>query len=140
MSGVAPSVLYLQDIPSRDRGGGLRTIPLVTRRNGATGFTSGYTLFPPLGEVERHSHNCDESIVILEGRAVASIAGVDYELRPGDATFIPAGVPHFFRNMSATEGMKILWTYASVDPDRTLTDTGETRSIDSEHHAPIVSG
>jgi hypothetical protein len=32
--------------------------------------------------------------------------------------------------------MRILWTYASVDADRTIIATGETRRIDDEHSAP----
>lgn len=138
MSPTQPRILHLQDIPARDRGGGLRTVPLVTRRTGSTGFINGYTTFPPLGAAQPHSHNCDECIVLLEGRAIASIDGVEHALQPGDAAFIPAGVPHFFRNASETEDMKILWTYASIDADRKILATGETHRVDEEHQAASV--
>jgi putative monooxygenase len=86
-----------------------------------------------------HKHNCEESVLMLEGSAIAEIDGLEYPVRAGDLTFIPAGIPHRFRNVSVTDGMRILWTYASIDATRTLIETGDTRSIDEEHQAPIAS-
>lgn len=134
----AGAILRIDDIPARDRGDGIRTIPLVTRRTGATHFINGYTIFPPLGAVQLHLHNCDECVIVLEGEAVACIDGVEHRLKAGDATFIPAGAAHYFRNVSATEEMKILWTYASIGADRTIVATGKTRLIDDEHTTAIV--
>jgi quercetin dioxygenase-like cupin family protein len=62
------------------------------------------------------------------------IDGEVHELKPYDTTFIPPNVSHRFRNRSDTEPMKILWTYASVNATRTLTDSGETRPITAEHN------
>ena len=131
-------MLRVDEIPARDRGDGIRTIPLVTRRTGTTGFINGYTIFPPLAAVPLHLHNCDESVVVIEGEAIACIDGTEHALKAGDATFIPAGAAHYFRNASDAADMKILWTYASVDADRTLVATGRTRLIDDEHEAAIV--
>ena len=71
--------------------------------------------------------------MLLEGNAVAEIDGERHALKPLDTTFIPANIPHRFINVSETEPMKILWIYASVDANRTLIETGDTRSIDDEH-------
>jgi quercetin dioxygenase-like cupin family protein len=131
-------VLRPSDIPARQRGGGAKTIPLVTRRTGSTSFINGITIFEPGAAIPLHYHNCEESVLLLEGSAVAEIAGAEFEIRPGDVSFIPANVPHRFRNTSATEGMKILWTYASIDATRTLVENGDTRSIDDEHKAPVA--
>jgi hypothetical protein len=43
-------------------------------------------------------------------------------------------VSHRFRNQSATEPMKIFWTYASVHATRTLTESGQTSPISAEHN------
>ena len=86
-----------------------------------------------------HSHNCEESVMLLEGDAFAEIDGVQYELKAGDISYIPANLPHRFVNRSSTEGMKILWIYGSVDATRTITATGDTRSIDDEHKAKVAS-
>lgn len=127
------AVLRPDRIPSHDRGGGARTIPLVLPSVGATTFINGITEFGPGAAIPFHSHNCEESVMLLEGHAFLDIAGEVHELRPQDTTFIPPNVPHRFRNKSATEGMKILWIYASVNATRTLVDTGETRPVAAEH-------
>lgn len=131
-------ILRPSEIPARERGGGAKTIPLVTRSTGARDFINGITIFAPHAAIPLHSHNCDESVLLLEGNAIAEIDGVQHEVTAGDVSFIPANIPHRFINRSGTEGMKILWTYASVDATRTLVETGDTRSIDEEHKAPIA--
>ena len=133
-----PAVLRLSEIPARQRGGGAKTIPLVTRKTGSTSFINGITVFDPGAAIPLHKHNCEESVLLLEGEAVAEIDGVEYPIRPGDVTFIPANIPHRFRNVSDSGVMKILWIYASLDATRTLIETGDTRSIDDEHEAPVA--
>src|SRR5262249_10804979 len=109
-----PVILRPAEIPSHDRGGGARTIPLVTRAVGAISFISGITVFEPGASVPLHRHNCEESIVILEGTAIAEIDGIEHEVATGDTTFMPANIPHRFRNASTTAPMRMLWTYGSV--------------------------
>ncbi|MET4116973.1 putative monooxygenase [Bradyrhizobium sp. JR4.1] len=139
MTSAKPAVLRPSEIPARQRGGGAKTIPLVTRRTGSSSFINGITIFEPGAAIPMHKHNCEESVLLLEGTAVAEIDGVEYPIEAGDVTFIPANIPHRFRNVSLSEGMKILWTYASVDATRTLIETGDVRSIDDEHKAEVVT-
>jgi quercetin dioxygenase-like cupin family protein len=131
-------ILRPSEMPAHARGGGARTIPLVTRAIGSASFINGITEFEPGAAIPFHSHNCEESVMLLEGEAIAEIDGVDHPLQAGDVSFIPPGVPHRFRNLSDSKGMKILWTYATVDATRTLVETGETRPIDAEHHTPAA--
>jgi quercetin dioxygenase-like cupin family protein len=133
MSEIKHAILRPDQLKSNDRGGGARTTPLVLPSIGASTFINGITEFGPGAAIPFHSHNCEESVVLLEGHAYLDIAGEVHELKPLDTTFIPPNVPHRFRNMSSTEGMKILWIYASVNATRTLVDTGETRPITAEH-------
>ena len=128
-----PALLRPAEKAPRDRGGGVRTIPLVTRAVGATGFINGITIFDPGAAVPMHSHNCDESVMLLEGRAIVEISGVAYPLEKDDTTFLPANIPHRFKNASQTERMRIFWTYASIDATRTILETGDTKTIDEEH-------
>jgi quercetin dioxygenase-like cupin family protein len=127
------AVLRPDQMRSHDRGGGARTTPLVVPSLGATTFINGITEFDPGAAIAFHSHNCEESVVLLEGHAFLDIAGEVHELKPLDTTFIPPNVPHRFRNCSQTEGMKILWIYASVTATRTLVDSGQTRPVAAEH-------
>lgn len=128
-----PAILRFERITPRDRGGGARTVQLVTRKIGATGFINGITEFEPNAGIPLHSHNCEESVVVLEGRAIVEIEGVRHHVGPGDATFLPPNVEHRFINASPTERMRILWTYASVDATRTMIGSGQTQRIEAEH-------
>jgi quercetin dioxygenase-like cupin family protein len=135
---VKPVILRPSEIAPRERGGGARTIPLVGRSIGATSFINGITTFEPGAAIPFHCHNCEESVMLLDGDAVAEIDGVEHPLQPGDMSFIPAGVRHRFRNLSETEDMRILWIYGSPDANRTNLETGATGLIDDEHRVPVV--
>lgn len=129
----AAALLKPESLKRYERGGGAFTMPLVTKALGASAFISGYTEFGGGAKIPFHFHNCEESVVLLAGEALFDIDGQEYHLKQHDATFIPAGVPHRFRNLSETEPMKILWIYGSAEANRTLVETGETRSITAEH-------
>lgn len=130
---VEARVLRPSEIKSHDRGGGAKTTPLVSPAIGAQGFINGITEFAPGAAIPFHSHNCEESVVLLEGEAMLDIGGGEYPVKPFETTWIPPNVPHRFRNLSATQPMKILWIYARTDATRTLTETGETRPVSAEH-------
>jgi quercetin dioxygenase-like cupin family protein len=128
-----PVVLRPREIAPRERGGGARTYPLVNARIGSQRTLSGITEFEPGAAIALHFHNCEETVMVLEGEAVAEIAGVEHALGATDTTWIPAGVHHRFRNASATARMRIYFTYASIDANRTIVATGVTTRIDEEH-------
>ncbi len=131
------AVLHPDQLASHDRGGGARTTPLVGPSVGSTSFITGYTSFGPAAEIAFHSHNCQESVVLMEGRAVLDIDGLQIALKPHDVTFIPPNVSHRFRNLSTTEPMKILWIYANADATRTLSASGDTRRVSAEHSKQV---
>ncbi len=130
---IKHAVLRPDQLKSHDRGGGARTTPLVLPSLGASTFINGITEFAPGTAIPFHSHNCEESVMLLSGHAYMDIAGEVHDLKPLDTTFIPPNVSHRFRNKSDSEPMKIFWTYASVHATRTLTESGETRPITAEH-------
>jgi putative monooxygenase len=130
---VRPAILRPTELPSRERGGGARTIPLVNARIGSRKTMSGITEFDPGAAIALHIHNCEETVMVLEGSAVAEIEGVEHALAATDTTWIPAETPHRFRNASDTARMRIYWTYASIDATRTVIATGVTTRIDEEH-------
>ena len=130
-----PQALVLRptELPSHQRGGGASTIPLVNAARRAAGFINGITTFEPGAAIPFHSHNCEESVLLLEGQAVLELQDRQIPLNAQDVTWIPPHLPHRFRNLSATQPMKIFWTYARLDATRTLTDTGATRLVSAEH-------
>src|SRR3712207_4761623 len=92
----AGAVLRPAEIKPAERGGGARTIPLVTKGIGSTSILNGITSFEPGAAIPLHTHNCEESVMVLEGSAIAEIDGVVHELGPHDTTWIPSDVPHRF--------------------------------------------
>lgn len=126
-------ILRPSECTLRERGGGARTISLVNAIVGSEKTLSGITEFDPGAAIALHYHNCEETVVLLSGEGVAEIDGEQFTVRPLDTSWIPAGVPHRFRNVSATEKMRIYWTYSSVDADRTIVATSITTRIDVEH-------
>jgi len=126
-------ILRPSECTQRERGGGARTTPLVNAIVGSEKTLSGITEFDPGATIALHYHNCEETVVLLSGEGIAEIDGAQFAVRPLDTSWIPAGVPHRFRNVSATEKMRIYWTYSSLDADRTIVATGITTRIDVEH-------
>lgn len=127
-----PAILRPTALMTNDRGGGARTTPLVTRSCGSTSLINGITAFDPGAAIGMHMHNCEESVMVIEGEAIAEIDGVQHYLATNDTTWIPANVPHRFIN-ATDQPMRIFWTYANIDATRTMIATGETRTIDAEH-------
>lgn len=137
---AAAAVLRPSELPVADRGGGARTIPLVTPAVGARQLIDGITMIGPGARIPLHFHNCEESVMVLEGGAIAVVGSAEHRLGPGDTTWILAGLPHFFRNPSGTATLRIFWTYASVEATRTLVETGDTRPIAAEHAKDKLMG
>jgi quercetin dioxygenase-like cupin family protein len=120
-------------MPSVDRGGGNRTIPLVTRSTGTEQMLTGMTMIGPGSAIPWHFHDCEETVLVLEGEGFAEIGDEVTPVKPMDATWIPPNLPHRFRNASKDAPLKIYWVYASVDATRTMVETGETRPVSAEH-------
>ncbi|MFH8453956.1 cupin domain-containing protein [Streptomyces fungicidicus] len=135
-----PAVLRPAELTAFSRGGGARTIPLVTGAVGAEVFLTGQTLFEGGAGIALHTHNCPESVTILEGDAIVEIDGTEHQVTRFDTTYVAAGTPHRFRNASDTAPMRILWIYASVDATRTIVETGVTARVDAEHTKPAENG
>ena len=129
---MTPIVLTPEGLPVKDRGGGIVTTPLVTAGRGSRAMLTGITRIAPGAAVPLHTHHCEECVVVLSGSGVAHIDGTDHSVKPNDTSWIPAEVPHCFRNTSETEEMAIFWTYASIDATRTIVATGVTTRIDEE--------
>lgn len=136
---AAPAVLRPRSLPVVDRGGGARTIPLVVTEIGARGLLNGITEFDPGAAIPLHTHNCEETVMVIEGRATFEVDGRQHELETFDTTWVPAGVPHRFMNRSAGR-MRILWTYSSIDATRTIVATGETFRIGSARDRAPAGG
>jgi HTH-type transcriptional regulator, repressor for puuD len=114
------------EISPFDRGNGVSTLPYVGIWNTqACGVTTGTTSFAPGTGLPLHTHNVEETVLVLEGSAEVTIGAETMPLTAGDSTWVPAGVPHCFANTG--EGtMRIFWVYGGLHVTRTICATGET--------------
>ncbi|MEU8223603.1 aldehyde dehydrogenase family protein [Kribbella sp. NPDC048915] len=119
-------VIRPDEVEVFDRGSGVRTVPYAGAWNcDANRITTGTTTFAPGTRIPMHSHNVEESVLVFSGQATAVIDGERVDLEAGDATWVPAGVPHQFINRGAGE-MTIYWVYGGRAVTRTMTATGVT--------------
>ena len=119
-------VLHPGEITEIERGSGVKTRPLIGKWNCESNrITSGTTAFSPGTGLAEHTHNVEETVMVIEGEAAAYVDGQRYELVAGDVTWVPAGIRHYFENRGDSV-MRIYWVYGGRDVTRTLTATGET--------------
>ena len=118
----APMVIRAAQVERFDRGAGVVTLPYVGRWNAqGNRVTTGITVFEPGTAIPLHTH----SVLVLDGEAAAVVGEDSFELEAGDATWVPAGVPHRFANRGRGR-LRIYWVYGGREVTRTIVATGET--------------
>jgi predicted dehydrogenase/mannose-6-phosphate isomerase-like protein (cupin superfamily) len=85
-----------------------------------------YRLAAGEGEEDYHYHDCDEYIIVTQGRARLLLEGREYEVESGHCVCIPQGGKH--RILEALEDLSLLWIYDELK--------GEGRS----GHIPATGG
>ena len=108
-----------------ERGVGVVTRLFCNKSICGADVTTGTTTLPVGRSVALHHHNCDEQIVILQGRAEAEFGGRRVPIGPMEVAYIPAGEVHCFHNVG-DEPVLMLFIYDAGEVTRTFAATGET--------------
>ena len=117
------AVIFAEQQPIDGSDPGVAAIRLVNKQRGANHITCGVATFEPGAEIPMHTHPCEESVIILEGKATAHVDGEVFQLGKYDTTFVPPLVPHCFKNES-DQKMVISYFYPAVDVSRDPVDEG----------------
>jgi hypothetical protein len=73
-----PMILHPDEIERFDRGNGVKTVPLVGKWNTrGNKVTTGMTIFAPGTGIPLHTHNVEETVIVLEGEATVEIVFVN---------------------------------------------------------------
>jgi quercetin dioxygenase-like cupin family protein len=100
---------------------GAVAVPMLTEAHRASNISGGITTFSPGAKVQLHSHNTEEMLTVLQGRASIQADGDQFEAEPFDVCYLPAGSFHRVTNIGDSE-LRLLWIYGSSRPVRILGD------------------
>lgn len=114
-------IIYAKEEPVDNSDPGVSAIRLVNKDRGATSITCGVATFEPGAAIPLHTHPCEESVIILQGKATACVDGQEFHLQQYDTTFVPPLVPHCFWNAS-DQDMVIAYFYPQIDVSRDPVD------------------
>jgi len=111
----------LDKLPTINPGPGEYVHVMEGQRNGYTNLTIGVTETFPGGAPPMHSHEGEESHVLLEGDIVYALGDTLFTISGPYVVNIPAGVPHAFKNIGKTTANLVvifptnIWKYDVLD-------------------------
>lgn len=111
-------VLHEAELPPEgwdDARGRLRWPTLFSAGSTPTaGMVTGVAELPEGGFLAPHRHDQAESYYVLSGRGAVALQGVEHEVGPGSAVFVPGRAEHGVRN-PGTETLRIHYVLAADD-------------------------
>jgi len=114
-------IVQLEKLPVINPGPGEYVHVMEGRRNGYNNLTIGITETFPNGAPPMHSHEGEESHVLLEGEILYALGDTMFTIKAPYIVNIPAGVPHAFKNVGKKTANLIvifptnIWKYDVLD-------------------------
>jgi len=114
-------IAELEKLPVINPGPGEYVHVMEGQRNGYNNLTIGITETFPNGAPPMHSHEGEESHVLLEGEILYALGDTLFTMRAPYIINIPAGIPHAFKNIGKkTANLVVIfptnvWKYDVLD-------------------------
>jgi quercetin dioxygenase-like cupin family protein len=114
-------IARVEDLPVINPGPGEYVHVMEGQRNGYNNLTIGITETFPNGAPPMHSHEGEESHVLLEGEILYALADMLFTMKGPYIVNIPAGVPHAFKNIGKKTANLVvifptnIWKYDVLD-------------------------
>jgi quercetin dioxygenase-like cupin family protein len=114
-------VVQLEKLPVINPGPGEYVHVMEGQRNGYKNLTIGITETFPNGAPPMHSHEGEESHVLLEGEILYALGDTMFNVKAPYIVNIPAGMPHAFKNIGKkTANLVVIfptnvWKYDVLD-------------------------
>jgi quercetin dioxygenase-like cupin family protein len=114
-------VAKVENLPVINPGPGEYVHVMEGQRNGYNNLTIGITETFPNGAPPMHSHEGEESHVLLEGEVLYAMGDTTFKLIGPYIVNIPAGIPHAFKNLGKkTANLVVIfptnvWKYDVLD-------------------------
>jgi len=124
----------LDKLPVINPGPGEYVHVMEGQRNGYKNLTIGITETFPGGAPPMHSHEGEESHVLLEGDIIYALGDTLFTIKAPYIVNIPAGIPHAFKNIGKkTANLVVIfptnvWKYDVLDYFPFKSDSNETAS------------
>lgn len=122
MKSYSDYIAKLESLPVINPGPGEYVHVMEGQRQGYNNLTIGVTETYPGGAPPMHSHEGEESHVLLQGDSVLyALADTIFTIRPPYIVNIPAGMPHAFKNIGRTTVNLVvifptnIWKYDVLD-------------------------
>lgn len=90
---------------------------------GANGFSTGLARFKPGTRLPCHTHECGESITVLQGQCDIAVEGRTYRLAPFDSIHVPAGLGHGMKSLEPSSDLLAHVAFSSATVTRELVTT-----------------
>jgi len=130
----ADYAVQLNKLPVINPGPGEYVHVMEGQRNGYKNLTIGITETFPNGAPPMHSHEGEESHVLLEGDILYVLGDTLFTIKAPYIVNIPAGMPHAFKNIGKKTANLVvifptnIWKYDVLDFFPFKSDTGKTVS------------
>ena len=95
-----PLVTPSEKIPENVVKGGTKTsMQVLIDSDTAPNFAMRCFKMEPGGGMPKHTNEVEHEQYVLNGKAKIGIGENVYEVKSGDVVFIPAGIPHWYKNI-----------------------------------------